>query len=152
MKFRRGFVSNSSSSSFVCDVCGDTESGWDLCLSEAEMFNCENGHTVHKDCCSENSSVEKFLENAEEEEIEDPKNPGEYIENPDFNEESIYNVPAKYCPICSFEEITKDDALQFILNKLGISKEEIDKEIKEKFMGKPFKEFTEAVFQKVDFK
>jgi len=37
MKIRQGFVSNSSSSSFTCDVCGEEVSGYDVCLSEAEM-------------------------------------------------------------------------------------------------------------------
>ena len=46
MKIRKGFVSNSSSQSFVCDVCGYETSGWDLSLSEAEMVECENGHTL----------------------------------------------------------------------------------------------------------
>lgn len=36
MKHRLGFVSNSSSSSYTCDVCGETESGWNLCLSDME--------------------------------------------------------------------------------------------------------------------
>ena len=44
MKIRNGFVSNSSSSSFICDVCGQDVSGWDMSLSEAEMYECENGH------------------------------------------------------------------------------------------------------------
>lgn len=42
MKIRTGFVSNSSSSSFVCDVCGNIESGWDLGLNDAEMCECVN--------------------------------------------------------------------------------------------------------------
>lgn len=29
MKIRHGFVSNSSSCSFVCPICGYTQSGWD---------------------------------------------------------------------------------------------------------------------------
>ena len=37
MKFRKDFVTNSSSSSYVCEICGRTESGWDMGLSEAEM-------------------------------------------------------------------------------------------------------------------
>lgn len=45
MKFRTSFVTNSSSSSYTCSFCGRTESGWDMCLSEAEMFECVNGHT-----------------------------------------------------------------------------------------------------------
>lgn len=44
MKLRKGFVSNSSSSSFVCDFCGDTVSGYDMSLSKFDMSQCENGH------------------------------------------------------------------------------------------------------------
>lgn len=49
MKIRNGFVSNSSSSSFLCDVSGEMESGWDLCLSDAGMYECENGHTFKEE-------------------------------------------------------------------------------------------------------
>lgn len=45
MKFRKDFVTNSSSSSYVCEICGRTESGWDMGLSEAEMMECVNGHS-----------------------------------------------------------------------------------------------------------
>lgn len=45
MKIRTGFVSNSSSSSFVCDICGCVESGYDLSMSDAGYMMCENGHT-----------------------------------------------------------------------------------------------------------
>lgn len=44
MKYRSDFVTNSSSSSYTCDICGRTESGWDMGLSEAEMVECVNGH------------------------------------------------------------------------------------------------------------
>ena len=61
MKYRKDFVTNSSSSSFVCDICGAVESGYNMSLSEAEMVECVNGHTI---CESEMLQVprENFIE------------------------------------------------------------------------------------------
>jgi len=42
VKFK--YVSNSSSSSFICDCCGHVEPDWDLGLDEANMKECVNGH------------------------------------------------------------------------------------------------------------
>jgi hypothetical protein len=48
MKIRSGFVSNSSSSSFMCDICGDIEEVYD---GESEGWNqCVEGHTWHDNC------------------------------------------------------------------------------------------------------
>lgn len=47
MKVRNGFVSNSSSSSFVCNVCGEIESGFDCSMKDFEMSQCEHGHVFH---------------------------------------------------------------------------------------------------------
>jgi hypothetical protein len=44
MKMRLGFVSNSSSSSFVCTVSGEVFSGMDMSISEFDMSRCENNH------------------------------------------------------------------------------------------------------------
>lgn len=49
MKLRKSYVCNSSSSSFICSVCQEVESGWDLSLSDVNMSECENGHTCHTD-------------------------------------------------------------------------------------------------------
>lgn len=49
MKVRNGFVSNSSSSSFVCQVCGEIESGFDSSYSEFGMVQCFEEHVLHKD-------------------------------------------------------------------------------------------------------
>jgi len=83
MKIRTGFVSNSSSSSFVCDVCGEECSGMDMSLSDADMCECENGHTF---CTSHTLNVD------EEDEIED-----------------MYSVGAKHCPVCQFQSMTDRD-------------------------------------------
>jgi hypothetical protein len=46
MKIRNGFVSNSSSSSYICEICGRSASGWDLSAGEAEMVTCQEGHLI----------------------------------------------------------------------------------------------------------
>ena len=59
MKIRNGFVSNSSSSSFICDVCGHVESGWDMSMSE--MYECTNGHTFCESHVSDNVDNKSLL-------------------------------------------------------------------------------------------
>jgi len=52
MKIRNGFVSNSSTSSFICDFCGDVTADRDLSMEDAGMLKCENGHlfcNAHED-------------------------------------------------------------------------------------------------------
>jgi len=60
MKIRNGFVSNSSSSSFICEVCGQDASGYDMCLSEAGMYTCDNGHTFCEDHALAYESQKEF--------------------------------------------------------------------------------------------
>jgi len=62
MKFRNGFVTNSSSSSFICEVCGHDESGWDMCNSKAGMIGCENGHTFCERHVSDPDKIALLLE------------------------------------------------------------------------------------------
>ena len=46
MKIRKGFVTNSSSSSYICDYCNRAEAGFDLTIEDADMYECENGHVL----------------------------------------------------------------------------------------------------------
>lgn len=120
-KFRKDFVTNSSSSSFICEVCGRKESGWDMCLSEAEMFECENGHTFCED------------------EVAIPINYKDFLQY-DFRNET----PIEYCPICSFQICKDNDIVKYLMKINNITKNEILEEIKNKFgTYKEFKKFIE---------
>lgn len=109
MKIRSGFISNSSSSSFVCDMCGYNECGRDLSYEDADFYCCENGHELCVDCM----------------------NPPENL--PD--DWSIWNerrdgVSEKYCPLCNFEELDLSDAKKYLLKTTQYTEEEVLEQIK----------------------
>jgi len=112
MKSRSGFVSNSSSTSFICDVCGVTsEPTWEG-VREAGMYNCVRGHTF----CEEHltKSIAQTDDASEDEEV--------WIDE--------YELPEEYCPICQFQELSEWDTARYLEKVHGISREEVFKEIK----------------------
>jgi hypothetical protein len=102
MKIRLGFVPNSSSSSFTCEVCGRSECGMDASPSDFDMIICFNGHTV---CISE--VVEDYP-----------------------NDTECYEMEEKYCPICSFITFGNGDLCQYLLKLYGVSRDEVFEEVK----------------------
>jgi len=48
LKYRKDFVTNSSSSSYICEICGEVETAWDG-LEEVNMAECVNGHVICQD-------------------------------------------------------------------------------------------------------
>lgn len=77
MKVRKGFVSNSSSSSFVCDLSGASYEGYDG-EYECTYVQCENGHEFDAD--GENE-VLAYLN--------------------DEGMDARWDLPADHCPICN---------------------------------------------------
>lgn len=153
MKLRKGFVSNSSSSSFVCDVCGYTESGWDMSLEEAEMYECENGHTFcegHIITPTKEQLIEYAKRILNDEEIS-AVNFSEWLDNKNYNsiedvnslsdiedlskecglgEAGRYGLPECFCPLCNFEELSQADAREYLYITTGISPSIVFEEIK----------------------
>jgi len=76
MKVRNGFVSNSSSSSFVCDITGWSYEGYDG-QYECEWAQCVNGHEFAAD------DYPEVLE---------------YFDEHDCDRDEL---PAEICPICN---------------------------------------------------
>ena len=93
MKNRNGFVSNSSSSSFICEVCGEAEAGMDASLEDFDMCECENHHIFHNS---------EMVEGYEPKEKDDEDDDGENY------------VDEAGCPICTMKVIRDADILRFV--------------------------------------
>lgn len=110
MKFRKGFVTNSSSSSFICDVCGNSEAGYDLSLEDAGMYHCVNGHYF-----CENHALE----------AKEPTNETDNDEEDDYKDDDRYETPISRCPICQFKAVKVDDAYKFLLKTIPLTEERV---------------------------
>ncbi len=120
MKIRTGFVSNSSTSSFVCDVCGAKEGGYDLGLSDVGWSECVNGHIV----CDDHG------ESKEEEDYEGDLDNDAEDQEEDYDD---YYVAEKDCLICRGAEATKDMMLTFLLHDLGKTRADFTKELRKQY-------------------
>ncbi len=160
MKLRQGFVSNSSSSSYTCEVCGNTESGWDISLSEIDMIECKKGHYI----CEGHSNVSPdqlhqlivdFAEDKGEpwlaedsellnaiQELNKTKDTSDYKDTTNEWYESLrdsidpewpYEVSSVFCPICMLQDISDYDMRRYLFKKYETSKSDVFDEIKDKF-------------------
>jgi hypothetical protein len=117
MKTRLFFVSNSSTSSFICCVCNELEAGQDASPKDFDMIECINGHTVHRDCIKD--ELKTLSEEAED--MLSYYDLEEYVES---NEEDISPVDlAKYKEIIEIEHKTdyKDRISYDLGNGVGLS-------------------------------
>lgn len=148
MKFRKDFVTNSSSSSYVCEICGRSESGWDIGLSECEMMECVNGHVF---CCYEalerptkKEMIKIIMENAwnrrwssttysdvEVSEDELLEMDEDTLFDDFMSDGGYYEVPECVCPICQFIEYSEYDLSAYLLKEYGVSRDEVFAEVKQ---------------------
>lgn len=147
MKFRKDFVTNSSSSSYVCELCGRVESGFDISLSDAGMVECVNGHTFCADEQLQRPSKEEMIKMILMNGYSERYNygTGEYIimseeELTEMGEDILwekfcteggsYGVPESVCPICQFIEYSECDLSEYLLKEYGIPRDEVFAEVK----------------------
>jgi hypothetical protein len=152
MKIRTGFVSNSSSSSFVCSVCGIQESGWDMWLDDAGMHSCKKGHTF---CDKHMTKKQPDLKTSKKKELllsicqsnsEQDKRDREALNAGDMDlldemwEELKYefveysdlrdSCDVEYCPCCNLTNPTDKQILSFLYKKLKTTKAKVVKEMR----------------------
>lgn len=127
MKKRKGFVSNSSSSSFICDITGREFSGWDMGLVDAGMYSCKNNHTFDERFYREPSIQQKreivLAQDGDyyEEQREKARtlNDAEFEEwwDDDYAEQEFDRgeLTPDFCPICSFRYAKPSEIMLFLL-------------------------------------
>jgi hypothetical protein len=121
VKYRVGFVSNSSSSSYLCDFCGVIRGGWDACLEELEMYRCVYDHVFCYD------HVDGILETQE-------------IDDED-------TVLSESCPLCRFEAMSTNDLIDYLLIESKKHIKTVLEEVKKRF--KNYGEFYEYTRQNI---
>jgi hypothetical protein len=114
MKTRNGLVSNSSSSSFICCICGEMESGYDASPSDFDMTTCKKGHTYHNSCAARFNF----------------KDTSELISKDEIN---VDDIDSKFCPICQLAFLTDADELKFLRHMYMTTKDESLNKIKETY-------------------
>lgn len=144
MKIRRDFVTNSSSSSYVCEICGNSEFGFDLSISDCDMCECENGHIFcreHMRNATRKEMIDLLLSTGFYNDVTDDNDIyytkeelEKYTDEELFeiiNYDCYYSLPECFCPICSFEEISRIDLANYLYTKYGVDKDEVLNYIKE---------------------
>ena len=127
MKIRKGFVSNSSTSSFICDVCGANEAGSDCVgMEEFEMIYCEDWHTLCFDCITPEGGSKWDHED---------------IVIKDDDEED--RVEIKHCPVCTMKKLETHNILDYLLMREGYKKKHVEAEIRARY--KDLTELTDAL-------
>lgn len=153
MKIRSGFVSNSSSSSFICDICKGAEEGY-AGLAEVEMVRCGAGHVYHLGCGEDyvqpirfsdidrddliNMVVDenkKIIASGKKEAgtilpVEPSEITDDMIRHLYENEDDIISSS---CAICTLKYIDDATLYQHLLNKYGLNTDSIESEIRKQF-------------------
>jgi hypothetical protein len=142
MKIRQGFVSNSSSSSFVCSICDESYEGWDG-QYDVKHYSCFNGHEICGHCSSsidqrisamaaniEETTELLNLSDAEANELMGAEDKEEWIRDFAF---SYGEIDCSICPICSLQHIPEYLEAQYLREKYGLERKEIHDEIRAKY-------------------
>jgi len=157
-----GFVSNSSSSNFICKVCGTIYEQYDESLGDLEVVCCSNGHymceehildpnrkqmisLIHMAC---NGETHGFNTDDEADYLHTISKMDEI----DFMEYKWTffksgrlrnNMPSCLCPICQFEVFDNRELKAYITKSYALDEEKIKDEIRKNF--KNYRQFIKFI-------
>ncbi len=155
MKTRSGFVSNSSSTSFTCEVCSHTGSGMDAGLEDFGFIECAEEHIFCEDHeAKANLSIERMRKEMlscciDEEKDKFSQMPDEKIteafEEFDWDEGGTSSCckMIEFCPICQLTEIRDKDILAYLFQKFGVNRSQVVAEMQKTYSD--HKSFMESV-------
>ena len=148
MKVRNGFVSNSSTSSFICDICGESYTGWDAYPSDPN-YECSVCPHEHIMCNEHLLDAELPMVNGCEHEFDRETNKccSECGEDATIEREMVDEdgyIDSAFCPVCNFETYTECEMASYLERTRGITREEVFAKIKE--MNKRRKKLYDAEY------
>lgn len=157
MKIRLDYVTNSSSSSYICEICNRAESVYDGSINDIGMLECSYGHIM---CKTEVEDYIFFELKLTTEQIKsilkthiresggdvwyDEEDVDRWITDGDgpVNFEYVDSIPECLCPICNCKEVSDYDYLRFLSKITGFTKQDFKKYLTENFSSyDDFKEF-----------
>lgn len=144
MKTRYGFVSNSSSSSFVCCLSGEVFEVCDNRFRDFGLVSCKHGHVFKEEFAlpderklpDRDEMIETLQERidskrecAEIEFLDDEELQERYQEDV-LDSEDRHFIDEAHCPICTMNRIPDSELLNYLLKKSKSNREKLAQEIR----------------------
>lgn len=127
MKIRNGFVSNSSTTTFMCDICGRTEAYHDSASYRDFGFLTCSSHD-HSFC--EDEALPGWEKKPRREDFPDTEDGQiEFEETEGQWDYGGGRISSKYCPICQMQEFVSNDVICYLAKKIGKTTEQVEHDV-----------------------
>lgn len=158
MKIRKGFVTNSSSTSYICEITGEaSEAVWDSVGHEDMGYVlCDNEHLFLEEFVLEDDGQHVTTEQMRQEMLNKYNEDLERCRQKGYKDDvasllrdikEIESLPESYildnyndfcegdirewqCPICTFQVYSQSEMTEYLLKKYGIPEAEVFSEVK----------------------